>query len=240
LDDVLPLYPAADPLVIKTEEGRRILREGRAAFNPAYCPADDAASAYIDLWPAVQIDHPKLTGALSEWARKSLLTFNREPAGWVMETALETLRRWRRQTSRRPWVCAQWHHPVEMHEVYPAGDPTFYSAATGESEGELGCLSISPWNRPGGETEKRQFRKRVRRAMDEYIRQMEKWTGRPDKEEWWHFSALALWQAGHSLASIRHRLAADNLNVGSVSDLSPISKGSSSAAVFIEIDRRPV
>jgi hypothetical protein len=127
-----------------------------------------------------------------------------------------------------------------MHEVYPAGDPTFYSAATGESEGELGCLSISPWNRPGGETEKRQFRKRVRRAMDEYIRQMEKWTGRPDKEEWWHFSALALWQAGHSLASIRHRLAADNLNVGSVSDLSPISKGSSSAAVFIEIDRRPV
>ena len=232
---VLPFV--GDSLGIRTEEGRRILHEGRAAFDPEYHAPADAVSD-IDFWPAVQADRPELANALSEWARGFHLTFNGEPAGWAMDTALSTLLAWRLRTSRRQLVCVKWHHAVEMHGEYPASDPTFYSAATGESEGEVGCLSISPWNRPGGETEG-QFRKRARRAVDEYIRQMKKWTGKPEKTEWWHFNALGLWQAGHSLASIRHSLATDYLNVGSVSDLSPISKGLSSAAVFIEIDRRP-
>jgi len=127
-----------------------------------------------------------------------------------------------------------------MHEAYPAGDPTFYSASTGESAGELSCgLSIT-WNRPGDETEQ-EFRKRARLAVDEYIRQMKEWTGRPEKKESWHFYALCLWQAGSSLRSIQSRLASagPKLLVGSEGDVSAISYAIHSAADFIKIDPRP-
>jgi hypothetical protein len=197
--------------------------------------------------------YPDLAGALSTWARESLLTFNGGPVGWAMDTALETLRMWR--TSDRRFVPVDWEHAMPLLETYPAGSPEYFNAA-GKSESDVLAqaltVSIPYWDRPNGETLP-QFKRRSRRNLRDYTRRLSEWTERPEFESYHHVAGLAYWQAGWDLADIRSKFAsAFKLHIGSggatgspalrgarADDLSVISKGLKTAARFIEIDQRP-
>jgi hypothetical protein len=215
-----------------------LLRELCETVFPRY-PEAGAASPNIELWTAVEYDHPELFNSLSQWALKFLLTFGGKPADWAMETALATLYQW--QNSCRRFKCVQWRHRVVMHEHYPAGSPEYFNVSSGQSEAEADAeafrIEIPPWNRAGDE-ERREFRRRAKEAIDEHERLMLEWTFKPDFSSWHHVTGLALWQAGDSLEMVRDRLASAGLNLGSPGDVSGITRGLNSAASFLEIDRR--
>lgn len=78
----LEFYAEARPEVLSD------LWEVRSLF-----PTD--ANPCLMIGNAIEPVYPELWAALSDWARKHLLTFRGEPVDWATDTALETLRTWR-------------------------------------------------------------------------------------------------------------------------------------------------
>ncbi len=209
-------------------------------------------SPVYNLWSVVQYSDPVLSHALSDWAGKCRLTFGSEPAAWAIDTALETLRTWR-DSIYYPRICLQWHHPIEMHVTFPAGDPTFYSVSTGVSEVQAlqdalsVRVSVGPWDRPRGETEEQfesRFRAECDRVYHEHVRAAKKWTSRPQIDEMVYADGLAMWQAGRSHSEIHWRLDELHLHVGGPDPKGPdhnsaIGKGLKRIADKIQLDQRP-
>jgi hypothetical protein len=240
----------AELMGITGKQGRRIMREGRGAFDPNYVQNNEPPDS--NLWGVISYTDPTLTDALSNWAGKFLLTFEGKPAGWAMDTALETLRAWR-GSFHYPLVCLKWHHTIQMHETFPSGNPEFSSALTGESEAEEVAkvfsirIEIPRWDRANGE-EEQEFRSRFDAACanvrEDHIRESREWTERRAIEEAHYCEGLAMWQAGWDLSKIHHALIDRGLHVGGQDPKdsnynSAISKGLSRIAKSIELDRRP-
>lgn len=215
---------------------------------PAY--AQDTPPPVYNLWSAVLYTHPALADTLSTWAERFRLTFDGKPAGWAVDTALETLRTWR-DSIRYPLVCLQWHHLPAARETFPSGDPEFFSALSGESEASEVArafsvqFAIPRWDLANGETEshfRARFNAECSRIRAEHIKKSKEWTERRAIQEPRYVEGLAMWQAGRKLSDIHKALEDRGLNVGRPGDSdfnSAISKGLDRMAKLIQLDRRP-
>jgi hypothetical protein len=208
---------------------RGLLSKGLAEILPAY-PEAGAASPYIDLWSAVEYDHPELFRALSTWAEKFLLTFSHKPAPWAMEAALGILRLWKRPNRLSwPWPWQYpWRHSAEMHEEYLA-----YLMS-----------DVPGWDPASGETEQ-EFKRRLDAERDRFFeserRARQEWTERLTVEEPLYTDGLAMWQAALNLSQIHDRLTRLGLEAGPPGKdrNSKIQKGLRERARLIQLDRRP-
>lgn len=214
-------------------------------------PADEGSIDKASL-RKVRDSRPRMANALSEWARKFLLTFRSEPADWVIDTAQATVCTW--TTARAPEITKHirkgalpWCHSIENHAQYPAAPPDLPSWARVEGPDVYWIrISIAPWNRPSGETEqqfKDRFYAECNRVFQEHVAQAKEWTERPTITEWRYIHGLAMWQAGQALSEIHSRLAEAGLNVGGQNPKdpdynSPISKGIKRIARLIQLDVR--
>ena len=206
-------------------------------YSPSWTELSPAAArnAKLRKEKRLHIEIIPLREPVSEWASKFGLLYNGKPANWAMDTVVETLYQAGRRTKKKR--TAQWEHPIEFSQEYPAlTDQGWVNASTGLPEEELFTIVIEIPPKQPNESFKvfeKRFNKTCRKVREEYVQALKakEWVTRPPYRDFTLLDRLAQWQAGRSASEI-------DPSIKTPSDRAAFSRSIKRMADYIKITPR--